>query len=106
MGVFQLYVEDAMGDRVWIDNPYCKSFVDNVTTAFGTKHPPKLLLAVETWTLTNRDTSSPLTINTNDDDESEFNEIFTFRSHVIFHTHSRSSRTQANRRKLERQAIS
>ncbi|GJQ80377.1 hypothetical protein Trydic_g12240 [Trypoxylus dichotomus] len=69
----KLYVEDAVGDRVWIDNPFCKPFVDNIKTAFGTKQPPKLLLATETWAPTGRDTSSPLTINSNDDDES-FNE--------------------------------
>ncbi|KAI4461611.1 hypothetical protein MML48_5g00012025 [Holotrichia oblita] len=69
----KLYVEDAVGDRVWIDNSFCKPFVDNIKTAFGTKQPPKLLLASETWAPTGRDTSSPLTVNSNDDDES-FNE--------------------------------
>lgn len=71
----QLYVEDAVGDRIWIDNPFCKPFVDNIKTAFGTKQPPKLLLATETWAPTGRDTSSPLTINANDDDESKSLEI-------------------------------
>ncbi|KAK9737777.1 Protein of unknown function (DUF3677) [Popillia japonica] len=66
----KLYVEDAVGDRVWIDNSFCKPFVDNIKTAFGTKQPPKLLLASETWVPTGRDTSSPLTVNSNDDDES------------------------------------
>ncbi|KAF2879696.1 hypothetical protein ILUMI_26472 [Ignelater luminosus] len=69
----KLYVEDALGDRVWIDNPYCKPFVDNIVTAFNTKQPPKVLLTSETWLSTGRDTSSPLTVNTLEEDEA-FNE--------------------------------
>lgn len=60
-----------MADRVWIDNPYCKPFVDNVITAFNTKQPPKSLLTSETWTPAGRDTSSPLTVNAIDEDEGE-----------------------------------
>lgn len=61
-----------MADRVWIDNPYCKPFVDNIITAFNTKQPPKSLLTSESWTPTSRDTSSPLTINAVDEDEGNF----------------------------------
>ncbi|XP_018336442.1 integrator complex subunit 1 isoform X3 [Agrilus planipennis] len=68
----KLYVEDAVADRIWIDNPYCKPFVENIVTAFNTKQPPKYLLS-ETWFLSSRDTGSPLTVNTLDDDEA-FNE--------------------------------
>lgn len=30
-----------MNERVWVDMEECKGFVDNVTTAFNTKHPTK-----------------------------------------------------------------
>ena len=33
----KVYVEDALGDRVWVDNEHCGSFVENILTAFGTK---------------------------------------------------------------------
>ncbi|XP_040574316.1 integrator complex subunit 1 [Lepeophtheirus salmonis] len=33
----RVYIEDALGERVWVDHPDCKSFVDNVLTAFNTK---------------------------------------------------------------------
>lgn len=54
---------------MWIDNPYCKPFADNIITAFNTKQPPKSLLTSETWTPANRDTSSPLTVNAVDEEE-------------------------------------
>ncbi|KAG5898788.1 hypothetical protein JTB14_010998 [Gonioctena quinquepunctata] len=65
----KLYVEDAVGDRVFVDSPFCKPFVDNIITAFNTKMPPSSLLKSETWTSATRDTSSPLTINSIDEDE-------------------------------------
>ncbi|XP_050391471.2 integrator complex subunit 1 [Patella vulgata] len=40
----KVYVEDSLGERVWVDRDDCKSFVDNIQTAFGTKIPPKNLL--------------------------------------------------------------
>lgn len=66
-----MYVEDAVADRVIIDSPFAKPFIDNVTTAFHTKIPPSSLLKSETWTSAARETSSPLTINTGDDDDSK-----------------------------------
>ena len=35
----RVYIDDAMGERVWVDHPDCKGFVDNIVTAFGTKTP-------------------------------------------------------------------
>ena len=32
-------MEDSFGERVWIDRPECKQFVDNIQTAFNTKIP-------------------------------------------------------------------
>lgn len=66
----RMYAEDAVGDRIWIDNIYCKPFVDNITAAFNTKQPPRSMLQPESWVLpSGRDTGSPLTITSNDDDE-------------------------------------
>lgn len=39
----KVYVEDALGDRVWVDNEHCRSFVENIWTAFGTKTVPRTL---------------------------------------------------------------
>lgn len=39
----KVYVEDALGDRVWVDNEHCRSFVENIWTAFGTKTLPRTL---------------------------------------------------------------
>ena len=33
----RVYVEDATGERLWVDHLDCKGFVDNIVTAFGTK---------------------------------------------------------------------
>lgn len=35
----RVYIEDAMGERVWVDHPESKPFVDNICTAFDTKIP-------------------------------------------------------------------
>lgn len=40
----QVYIEDSLGERIWVDSPHCKTFVDNVQTAFNTKMPPKSML--------------------------------------------------------------
>ncbi|XP_031573151.1 integrator complex subunit 1-like [Actinia tenebrosa] len=37
----KVYVEDSLGDRVWVDTDACQSFVNNILTAFGTKKNPK-----------------------------------------------------------------
>lgn len=41
----KVFVEDSLGDRVWVDHDECKNFVDNVLTAFNTRLPPKSMLA-------------------------------------------------------------
>lgn len=40
----QVYIEDSLGERIWVDSSHCKNFVDNIQTAFGTKMPPKSML--------------------------------------------------------------
>lgn len=45
----QVYIEDSLGERIWVDSSHCKTFVDNIQTAFNTKMPPKtMLLQAET----------------------------------------------------------
>ncbi|XP_014664125.1 PREDICTED: integrator complex subunit 1-like [Priapulus caudatus] len=39
----KVYLEDAVGDRSWVDNEDCKGFVENIKTAFNTKSLPKNL---------------------------------------------------------------
>uniref|UniRef100_A0A481C763 Integrator complex subunit 1 n=2 Tax=Sus scrofa TaxID=9823 RepID=A0A481C763_PIG len=40
----KVYIEDSLGERVWVDSLHCKTFVDNIQTAFNTKTPPKSML--------------------------------------------------------------
>ncbi|KAF6280826.1 integrator complex subunit 1 [Rhinolophus ferrumequinum] len=40
----KVYIEDSLGERIWVDSPHCKTFVDNIQTAFHTKMPPKSVL--------------------------------------------------------------
>ena len=40
----QVYLDDAAGDRLWVDSEECRPFVDNVITAFGTRVSPKSML--------------------------------------------------------------
>lgn len=44
MPIFQVYIEDSLGERIWVDSSHCKNFVDNIQTAFSTKMPPKSML--------------------------------------------------------------
>ena len=37
--MFQVYIEDAIGDRVWVDLEPCKKLVDNICVTFQTKLP-------------------------------------------------------------------
>lgn len=36
-----MYVEDALGDRAWVDNEANKDFVNNIIAVFGTQLPTK-----------------------------------------------------------------
>ncbi|XP_062868566.1 integrator complex subunit 1 [Trichomycterus rosablanca] len=45
----KVYIEDSLGERIWVDSSQCKTFVDNIQSAFNTKMPPKsMLLQTET----------------------------------------------------------
>lgn len=43
----KMYIEDAVNERLWVDYDECSSFIDNITSSFGTKIPPKWLLQPE-----------------------------------------------------------
>ncbi|XP_029433335.1 integrator complex subunit 1 [Rhinatrema bivittatum] len=43
----KVYIEDSLGERIWVDSPHCKTFVDNIQTAFSTKMPPKTMLLLQ-----------------------------------------------------------
>ena len=45
---FQVYVEDALGDRAWVDNECNKDFVNNIVAVFGTVVPNKQASQVPT----------------------------------------------------------
>lgn len=57
--ILQLYIEDALGERVWVDHEECKGFTDNILTGFNTRHPPKSVIQPELSVLTPRDCHSP-----------------------------------------------
>ncbi|XP_069784447.1 integrator complex subunit 1 [Narcine bancroftii] len=40
----KVYIEDSLGERIWVDSPQCKTFVENIQTAFNTKISPKSML--------------------------------------------------------------
>lgn len=41
---FQLYVEDSLGDRVWVDHEDCAGFVNNILTAINSRILPRSIL--------------------------------------------------------------
>ncbi|XP_014230547.1 integrator complex subunit 1 [Trichogramma pretiosum] len=57
----RIFIEDAIGERLWVDNEECKSFVDNILTAFNTREPPKSVLQPEVGILTQKECPSPST---------------------------------------------
>ncbi|XP_055692691.1 integrator complex subunit 1 isoform X2 [Lutzomyia longipalpis] len=46
-----LFMEDAINERIWVDNDDCQCFVENICAQFGTKVPPKNILTSEITTL-------------------------------------------------------
>ncbi|XP_041969387.1 integrator complex subunit 1 [Aricia agestis] len=43
----KVYIEDALNERWWVECLWCKCLVENIVTAFGTKHPPPHLIPTE-----------------------------------------------------------
>jgi integrator complex subunit 1 len=48
--VTQVYIDDALGERVWVDRADCKGFVDNIVTAFNTNAPTGGISSLEVKT--------------------------------------------------------
>lgn len=40
----KVFVEDSVGDRIWVDREECQGFVENILTAFNTKLPSRNIL--------------------------------------------------------------
>ncbi|XP_053212100.1 integrator complex subunit 1-like [Panonychus citri] len=45
LSFIKAYIEDSLGERIWVDSDFCRGFVDNILTAFNTKNPPKNLMS-------------------------------------------------------------
>lgn len=43
----KVFVEDSVGERVWVDREECQGFVENLLTAFNTKVPSRNILQLE-----------------------------------------------------------
>lgn len=43
----RVFVDDSLGDRLWVDHEECRCFVENILTAFKTRMPPKSMMAPE-----------------------------------------------------------
>lgn len=37
---FKVFVEDSMGERLWVDNEECRYFIDNIKVSFNTRPSP------------------------------------------------------------------
>lgn len=42
-----MFLDDSLGERVWVDRMDCKCFVDNIQAAFGTKLPKASMLLTD-----------------------------------------------------------
>ncbi|XP_060071544.1 integrator complex subunit 1-like [Ylistrum balloti] len=67
----KVFVEDSLGERVWVDRSDCKSFVDNIITAFNTKLPSKSLSLSVDMSGTQSGSASPVVSFLDDDDVSK-----------------------------------
>ncbi|CAG5115061.1 unnamed protein product, partial [Candidula unifasciata] len=66
----KVFVEDSLGERIWVDREDCKTFVENIQTAFGTKKSPRHLLMATAEALRGdpSGSSSPVQMSLDDDD--------------------------------------
>ncbi|KAK6637842.1 hypothetical protein RUM44_008264 [Polyplax serrata] len=71
----KLYVEDAMSERIWVDQMECKAFANNITTAFNTKIPPGNinLLIPELGPLGMSRSESPVTVTIENEEDNQSN---------------------------------
>ncbi|XP_063831624.1 integrator complex subunit 1-like [Ostrinia nubilalis] len=65
----KVYIEDALNERWWVECSWCKCLVENIVTAFNTKHPPPYLIPSENTlgTMSPSGSGSPLMGSTDDD---------------------------------------
>ncbi|RUS89929.1 hypothetical protein EGW08_002281 [Elysia chlorotica] len=72
----KVFVEDSLGERVWVDRDDCHTFVDNIITAFGTKRSPKHLLmaTAEAVRVDTPGSASPVPMLTDDEDSSKMSD--------------------------------
>ncbi|KAK3090472.1 hypothetical protein FSP39_012133, partial [Pinctada imbricata] len=67
----KVFVEDSLGERVWVDRSDCKAFTDNIITAFNTNLPVKPTTSSETNpTKETSGTASPVVMFLQEEDES------------------------------------
>ncbi|XP_022317209.2 integrator complex subunit 1-like [Crassostrea virginica] len=68
----KVFVEDSLGERVWVDRADCKAFVDNIITAFNTNLPAKSAMAVEQTSAKEQSgTASPVVGFLQDEDDKD-----------------------------------
>lgn len=46
----KVFLEDSMGERIWVDRADCRCFTENVITAYGTKLPPRSMMTQDAVT--------------------------------------------------------
>lgn len=92
----RLYIDDASGERLWVDNPDCAPFVENICTAFGTRIPPKSMLQPDFISSSSASTSQQgigggtttstavITIDDDSNDNSMHSNTESFRSEILF----------------------
>ncbi|KAL4240200.1 Integrator complex subunit 1 [Mactra antiquata] len=62
----KVYIEDALGERVWVDRADCKGFVDNIITAFNTNLPKDVVTTLDAKS--EHGSASPIVHISEDDD--------------------------------------
>ncbi|EGC28783.1 hypothetical protein DICPUDRAFT_100030 [Dictyostelium purpureum] len=62
--LFFAYLDDAIGDRYWVEDPYCKNFVNNITMVFPQNKQQQLQQTNNTaLSTTTSTTTTPPTVN-------------------------------------------
>ena len=80
----KVFIEDSLGERVWVDSEDCKGFVDNLLASFNTRLPPKSMLQqdilatnklTEATSLTSSPNHPPIIIDEASNDETSCSSI-------------------------------
>ncbi|KAK2152727.1 hypothetical protein LSH36_320g00001 [Paralvinella palmiformis] len=69
----KVYMDDALGERIWVDRHDCKAFVENIQSAFNTKMPKFSALNTDdknTGTGIGAGGGSPTAVKIDDDEDS------------------------------------